>query len=81
VGAKFDIYSVVRQMSATGVAVLLASSDLPELLAMCDRIVVMRNGRVATTIEADGVSEEMLLAHYYEPETPVAAPAVGKLGK
>jgi ribose transport system ATP-binding protein len=76
VGAKFDIYSVVRQMSATGAAVLLASSDFPELLGMCDRIIVMRAGRVAAILQADGLSEETLLAHCYERDRRVAAAAV-----
>ena len=42
VGAKFDIYSLIRELSAEGMAVLIASSDFPELLGMCDRIIVMR---------------------------------------
>ena len=76
VGAKFDIYSVVRQMSATGVAVLLASSDFPELVGMCDRIIVMQTGRVAAVLQADGLSEETLLAYCYERDRRVAAAAV-----
>jgi ribose transport system ATP-binding protein len=39
VGAKFDIYSLIREASADGMAVVIASSDFPELLGMCDRIV------------------------------------------
>ena len=48
VGAKFDIYSIIRDMTAKGMAVLLVSSDLPELIGMADRIAVMRDGAVAT---------------------------------
>ena len=47
VGAKFDIYSLIREWSAKGMAVLIASSDFPELLGMCDRIIVMRDGAIA----------------------------------
>ncbi len=77
VGAKFDIYSVIRQMSATGVAMLMASSDFPELLGMCDRIIVMRAGRIAAVLDADGLSEEALVAHCYGREAPAALAAVG----
>ena len=77
VGAKFDIYSVIRQMSATGVAVLIASSDFPELLGMCDRIIVMRAGAIATVLDTSGLTEESLLAHCYGHEAPAALAAVG----
>lgn len=69
VGAKFDIYSVIRQMSATGAAVLIASSDFPELLGMCDRIIVMRAGAIATVLDARGLTEEALLSHCYGHDT------------
>ncbi|MCB1516595.1 MAG: sugar ABC transporter ATP-binding protein [Hyphomicrobiaceae bacterium] len=60
VGAKYDIYSVIREMTAKGMAVILASSDLPELLGLCDRIAVMRNGSISIIVEA-GLSEDALL--------------------
>jgi ribose transport system ATP-binding protein len=69
VGAKFDIYSVIRQLSATGVAVLVASSDFPELLGMCDRIIVMRTGAIAIVLDARGLTEEALLGHCYGHDT------------
>ncbi|HVY50861.1 MAG TPA: sugar ABC transporter ATP-binding protein [Devosia sp.] len=61
VGAKFDIYALLREMTANGMAVILASSDLPEVLAMSDRIAVMREGAIATIVTAAGLSEESLL--------------------
>jgi ribose transport system ATP-binding protein len=61
VGAKFDIYSIIRDMTSRGMAVLLVSSDLPELIGMADRIAVMRDGVIVTTVEARGLSEEALL--------------------
>jgi ribose transport system ATP-binding protein len=61
VGAKFDIYSIIRNMTAQGMAVLLVSSDLPELIGMADRIAVMRDGAIVATVEAHGLSEEALL--------------------
>jgi ribose transport system ATP-binding protein len=65
VGAKFDIYSLIREWSAGGMAVLMASSDFPELLGMCDRIIVMRDGAIAAILGAEGLSEEALLNHCY----------------
>jgi ribose transport system ATP-binding protein len=65
VGAKFDIYSIIREMTARGMAVILVSSDLPELIGMCDRIAVMRNGAVAEVISAKGLTEEELINRCY----------------
>jgi ribose transport system ATP-binding protein len=61
VGAKFDIYTIIRDMTAKGMAVLLVSSDLPELIGMADRIVVMRDAAIATIVPAKGISEDALL--------------------
>lgn len=61
VGAKFDIYSIVRAMAAQGLGVILVSSDLPELIGMADRIAVMRHGAIAEIVDAAGLDEERLL--------------------
>ncbi len=73
IGAKFDIYSIIREMTGRGMAVLLASSDLPELLGMCDRIIVMREGEISTVLEAEGLDEETLINHCYGRAVPAAA--------
>jgi len=65
VGAKFDIYTLIREVSATGTGVMLSSTDLPELIGMCDRIAVMREGRLATVVEAAGLTENDLLSLCY----------------
>lgn len=46
-------------------AVVVASSDFPELLGMCDRIVVMQAGRIARILDTAGLTEEALLGHCY----------------
>jgi ABC-type sugar transport system ATPase subunit len=46
IGAKYDIHGIVREMAGRGTGVLLVSSDLPEVLALADRILVMREGRL-----------------------------------
>jgi ABC-type sugar transport system ATPase subunit len=73
VGAKFDIYSLIRELSAEGMAVLMASSDFPELLGMCDRIIVMVDGAISAVLNVEGLTEEALLIHCYGAGAPGAA--------
>jgi ABC-type sugar transport system ATPase subunit len=63
VGAKYDIHGIVREMAASGVACLVVSSDLPELVSLADRILVMREGRLCGEIDAGagGASEERVM--------------------
>jgi len=61
VGAKAEIYSVIEELSERGVGVLLASSDLTELLGTCDRIVVLHEGEVAGEVDRAQATEEVLL--------------------
>ena len=65
VGAKYDIYLLIRQISARGTGIIMVSSELPELLGLCDRILVMRQGRLIETLPARDLSEEALLATCY----------------
>ena len=53
VGAKADIYAIIRSLTHQGLAVLVASSELPELTGWCDRLVVLRDGRVVADLDAD----------------------------
>jgi rhamnose transport system ATP-binding protein len=61
VGAKFEIHDIVRRQAASGLACLVASSDLPEVLGLCDRIVVMREGRVQGELTGAGATEEAVM--------------------
>ena len=63
VAAKFDIYGIIRELKRAGTAVLIASSDAPELIALSDRILVMRDGAIVTALATSGLSEAALLAH------------------
>ncbi len=65
VGAKFDIYALLRELAAAGAAVLVASSDQEELLHICSRIVVMRDGRIAASAPAAELTPQKLLALCY----------------
>lgn len=62
VGAKSEIYRRLRALAAEGVGILLISSGLPEVLGLSDRILVMRDGRIAGRFDADEATEEKLIA-------------------
>ncbi|MEO8241351.1 MAG: sugar ABC transporter ATP-binding protein [bacterium] len=62
VGAKAEVHDLIRAFAAAGGAVLVVSSDLPEVLAMGDRILVMREGRQMAVIEAADASQERIMA-------------------
>ncbi|NWF69698.1 MAG: ATP-binding cassette domain-containing protein [Chloroflexi bacterium] len=62
VGAKLDVYKVINELTAHGISILLISSDYPELLAMSDRVAVVRDGRILHIAEANRLSEYQLLA-------------------
>jgi ABC-type sugar transport system ATPase subunit len=61
VGAKFEIHEIIRRQAAAGLACLVVSSDLPEILAIADRIVVMREGRIQGELPAQGATEESVM--------------------
>ncbi|GAA1418404.1 sugar ABC transporter ATP-binding protein [Agrococcus citreus] len=60
VGAKFGVYQVMRRLAASGVAILMVSSELPEVLGMSDRILVMRDGRIAGSLPSSSTEEDVL---------------------
>lgn len=61
VGAKFEIYTVIDQLAAQGKAMLLISSELPELLGMCDRIYTMAEGRLTGEVARADATQEVLM--------------------
>ena len=61
VGAKSEVYELVNALAARGVSFLIASSELPELLRMSDRIVVLSQGRVTAEFDAAGADQEQIL--------------------
>ncbi|MBI4663336.1 MAG: sugar ABC transporter ATP-binding protein [Verrucomicrobia bacterium] len=62
VGAKFEIYELLASLAEKGKTILVVSSDLKELLALCDRIVVMSAGRVAATFARNEWSQDKIMA-------------------
>ncbi|NAZ35324.1 sugar ABC transporter ATP-binding protein [Rubellimicrobium sp. CFH 75288] len=63
VGAKAEIYRLIDRLARDGMAIMLISSEMPELLALSDRIVVMANGRLSPVIEKKDATEEMIVSH------------------
>jgi ABC-type sugar transport system ATPase subunit len=74
VGARQDIYAALRGLATEGTAIVLASTDLPEVLGLSDRILVLRNGRQAALVDAVGLDPSSLLSLIYGDETLVSAP-------
>jgi len=63
VGAKQEIYRLMRDLSAEGKAIIMISSEMPELLGMSDRIVVLHGGRAVATLEKDEFDQATILRH------------------
>ncbi|WP_395317644.1 sugar ABC transporter ATP-binding protein [Variovorax sp. UC74_104] len=63
VGAKRDIYFLIQRLAREGLAVIVVSSELMELIGLCHRVAVMRAGRIVATLDADHLTEEELIAH------------------
>jgi len=57
-----EIYRLIGEMVAKGASVILASSELPEIMGMCDRIVVMRNQGIVAILNREEATEERVLA-------------------
>jgi ribose transport system ATP-binding protein len=62
VGAKVEIYNLINRLTAQGAGIIMISSELPELLGMSDRILVMHRGRVHTVLERDAATEERVVS-------------------
>jgi len=74
VGSKQAIYAAIADAAREGAAILMASSDPEELCAVCDRVLVMRNGALAVTLAGDGLTPDSL-AHEVIRETPPSLPS------
>ena len=63
VGAKYEIYCIINQLVAEGKSVVMISSELPEVLGMCDRIYVMNEGRMVGELSREEASQEVIMSH------------------
>jgi ribose transport system ATP-binding protein len=71
VGAKSEIYRLLNELAREGKAIIMISSELPEILRMSHRIVVMCEGRITGVLPASGATQESIMA--YATQRPAAA--------
>jgi ribose transport system ATP-binding protein len=68
VGAKGEIYARIRELAGQGLGVLIASSEMPELLGLCDRVVVLRGGRTVAEFPGGADEHEVITAAETGPD-------------
>ena len=73
VGAKAEIHALLERLAARGLAVLVVSSDLRELMGLCDRMMVMSRGEITGEVARGQFDEEAILARAYQAYTRAAA--------
>jgi len=61
VGAKYEIYTIINRLASEGKGIILISSELPEILGICDRVYVMREGKVIGEMKASEASQEIIM--------------------
>lgn len=61
VGAKYEIYELISDLAKQGKTIMMVSSEMPELLGVCNRILVMSGGRLAGEVDADNTSQEEIM--------------------
>jgi putative multiple sugar transport system ATP-binding protein len=63
VGAKYEIYCIINQLVEEGKTVLFISSEMPEILGMCDRIYVMNEGKIVAELDQKNATQEAIMTH------------------
>ncbi|MBO7361779.1 MAG: sugar ABC transporter ATP-binding protein, partial [Lachnospiraceae bacterium] len=63
VGAKYEIYCIMNDLVAAGKSVIMISSEMPEILGMCDRIYVMNEGKMVAELKGSEASQELIMSH------------------
>lgn len=63
VGARQEIYEIIRELAEAGIAIVIVSSDLPEILSICERVIVMHEGKITGELPSSEVTEEKIM-HY-----------------
>ncbi|MBV9527946.1 MAG: hypothetical protein JOZ79_06250 [Sphingomonas sp.] len=62
IGAKSEIYRLINDLARSGVGIVVISSELPEIIGVCDRALVMRDGRIAGEMEGKEMTQEGIIA-------------------
>ena len=60
IGAKSDIYAILRKLASQGMAIIVVSSEIPEVMGVCDTIYVMKEGCITAVMPSDEVTEEKI---------------------
>ena len=68
VGAKYEIYCIMNDLVSQGKAVIMISSEMPEILGMCDRVYVMNEGRIVDEMDIADASQEKIMAAILKSE-------------
>jgi ribose transport system ATP-binding protein len=61
VGAKTELYDIIREEADNGLCIVLASSEIPEIMALCDRVAVLSKGRLTAIFNRDEMNEKRIL--------------------
>ena len=69
IGAKHEIYSIIDELAKEGLGVLLVSSELEEIINLCDTVCVMRRGRLVKTLTREELSQEVIMQYAAGSET------------
>ncbi|MGE5587763.1 MAG: sugar ABC transporter ATP-binding protein [Clostridia bacterium] len=62
VGAKEEVYKIMRSLAARGVGIIMVSSEMPEIIGMSDRVLVMREGRIVKELSSDNLTQETIMS-------------------
>ena len=63
VGAKFEIYTIMKELAKAGVAIIMISSDLPEVIGMSDRVYIMSEGNLTGELKKEMLTEENIMKY------------------
>ena len=72
VGAKYEIYTIINELAEKGKSIVMISSELPEILGMCDRIYVMNKGMIVGEVMAKDASQEKIMQFIMQSNKEVA---------
>ena len=65
VGAKAEIYKVMAELAGKGIGIIMVSSDLPEIIGMSDRVLVMKEGRVSGELKREELEEDRIMKYAF----------------
>lgn len=63
VGAKAEIYQLMQQLTQQGISIIMISSELPEIIGVCDRVLVFRGGHIVAELTGDDIESNHIMLH------------------